>query len=411
MPKRLWELARLFAKLGCISFGGPAVHVALMEEEVVARRRWLEREDFLDLLGASNLIPGPTALEVAGHVGYRRAGLPGLLMAGVAFALPGTMATLALAWAYVAYGGLGHVEPLLAGIRPAVLAILFAAGWRLGRAAVTSWPLAAIGAAVAAASLAGQSEIGSLLAGALLGAVLLRLTDRRRNPPAALLAGAMATSSWAWSASMATKTWPCHPQSLLAATCGAVCAAAGAVSLWQIGLYFLKIGAVLFGGGYVLVAYLQGGLVEQCGWLTQQQLLDAIAVGQLTPGPLVTTAAFVGYLLSPEWPVVGAAIATGAIMLPGLILVAATHRWVARLRRWPWTARFLDALGAASVGLMATVVIALARASLRIPPVGWPEWQNWLVAMVCAGVFLAWRVSAAWIVLLGAALGLLGRVA
>ena len=403
MLRRLSELARLFAKLGCLGFGGPAVHVAMMEEEVVTRRRWLEREDFLDLLGASNLIPGPTALEVAGHVGYRRAGWPGLLAAGVAFALPGTLATVAMAWAYAAYGSLKDAEPLLLGIRPAVLAILFAAGWRLGKTAIRSWPLAAIGAAVAAGPLAGQSEIGSLLAGALLGTVFLRFTEQRRDPPgkpaAVLLASCCAAAT----------ARPAAAAPVLAATCGAICAAAGAASLWQIGLYFLKIGAVLFGGGYVLVAYLQGGLVEQHGWLTQQQLLDAVAAGQLTPGPLVTTAAFVGYLVSPEWPVVGAAIAVGAIMLPGLVLVAATHRWVSRLRRWPWTARFLDALGAASVGLMAAVIITLARASLPVPPVDWPGWQNWLVAVICAGVFLAWRVSAAWIVLLGAAMGLLGQ--
>lgn len=328
----------------------------------------------------------------------------------MAFALPGALATIALAWAYVAdggleHGGLAHIEPFLRGVRPAVLGILFAAAWRLGRTAITGWPLAAIGAAVAAASLAGLNQIGALLAGAVFGALLLRFTRPRPRLPAKPAAGLLAGCAAAAAAR------PAAAAPILATTCGAACAAVGAIPLWQIGLYFLQIGAVLYGGGYVLVAYLQGGLVDHGGPLPQQQLLDAVAAGQLTPGPLITTATFVGFLLCPEWPVAGAATATLAIMLPGFFLVAATNPWIPRLRRWPWTARLLDALGAASVGLMAAVIVALARATLHVPPIDWPQWQNWLIVPGCAAVFLIWRVPAAWIVLLGAALGYLGQIA
>lgn len=395
--KRLWELARLFAKLGCLSFGGPAVHVALMEDEVVKRRAWLSREHFLDLLGATNLIPGPNAVEMAAHVGCRQAGLPGLLVAAVAFTLPGALLTLALAWAYLRYGALPEVKPFLQGIGPAVLAIIVAAVWRLGKTGITSWQLAVVGLAVATASVAGANEIATLLAGGIFGAVFLRATRRPPRLPA-VAAGLLA----GWTAAAARKASAAAP--MVAATGGAACAAA--VALWQVGLYFLQIGAVLYGTGYVLFAYLQGGLVDQYGWLTQQELIDAIAAGQLTPGPLVTTATFVGYLLGnrlgPAKAVLGAATATAAIVLPGLLLVAAINPWIPRLRRSAWAARFLDAVGAASIGLMAAVIVALARATLLTPPV---DWRSWAIALVAAALFLAGRVPAAWIVLGGAVAG------
>jgi len=395
MVKRLWELARLFAKLGSISFGGPAAHVALMEEEVVHRRAWLSREHFVDLLGATNLIPGPNALEMAAHVGYQRAGGAGLLVAGLAFTLPAAIITTVLAWAYVGYGRLPEVEPFLRGIKPAVLAVIFVAVCRLSKTAIRSWQAALIGVAVAAASLAGLNEIGILLAGSLLGAIFLRWSHRVGGLPLQPTAGLFA----GWTMAAASK--PAAAAPLVAATCGAACVAT-VVPLWQIGLYFLQIGAVLYGSGYVLVAYLEGGLVEQYGWLTQQQLMDSVAAGQLTPGPLVTTATFVGYLLSPGQPVAGAAIATAAIILPGLVLVAVINPWIPRLRRWPWAGRFLDAVNAASLGLMAAVVFTLARTTLAAPPI---DWRNWLIAIVSAAIFLIRRVSPVWIVLGGAILG------
>jgi len=400
MLQRLWELARLFAKLGSISFGGPAAHVALMEDEVVKRRGWLTREHFLDLLGATNLIPGPNAVEMAAHVGYRRAGLAGLLVAGVAFTLPAALITTALAWAYVDCRDLPEAEPFLRGIQPAVLAIIFAAICRLTKTAIRGWQAGVIGVAVAAASLAGLNEIGTLLAGSLLGTLFLRWSQPGGSLPAKPTAGLLA--GW----TLATGSKPAAAAPLCAAACGAACAATGAVAIWQIGLYFLQIGAVLYGSGYVLVAYLQGGLVDELGWLSQQELFDAVAAGQLTPGPLVTTATFVGYLLGNRSgaaaAVLGAAAATAAIILPGLVLVAIVNPWIPKLRRWPWAARFLDAVNAASIGLMAAVIAALAHTTLAAWPI---DWRNWAIALVSAGVLLVWRVPAAWIVLGGAVLG------
>ena len=402
MLQRLWELARLFAKLGCISFGGPAAHVALMEDEVVRRRQWLTREHFLDLLGATNLIPGPNALEMAAHVGYQRAGMTGLLVAGVAFTLPAALITAALAWAYVGYGHLPEVEPFLRGIQPAVLAIVFAAVCRLAKTAIRGWPAAVIGAAVAGAALAGLNEIGVLLVGGVLGTAFLRWTQPSDGLPSKPAAGVLV--GW----SLAATSKPAAAAPILTAAAGAVCAAAAIVPLWQIGLYFLEIGAVLYGSGYVLVAYLQGGLVDELGWLSQQELFDAVAAGQLTPGPLVTTATFVGYLLGnrsgPAQAALGAATATAAIILPGLVLVAIVNPWIPRLRRWPWAARFLDAVSAASIGLMASVTVALAHTTLAVRPI---DWRNWAIALASAVVLLVWRVPAAWIVLGGA---LVGRV-
>ena len=400
MLQRLWELARLFAKLGSISFGGPAAHVALMEDEVVKRRGWLTREHFLDLLGATNLIPGPNAVEMAAHVGYRRAGLAGLLVAGVAFTLPAALITTALAWAYVDCRDLPEAEPFLRGIQPAVLAIIFAAICRLTKTAIRGWQAAVIGVAVAGAALAGLNEIGTLLAGSLLGTLFLRWSQPGGSLPAKPTAGLLA--GW----TLATGSKPAAAAPLCAAACGAACAATGAVAIWQIGLYFLQIGAVLYGSGYVLVAYLQGGLVDELGWLSQQELFDAVAAGQLTPGPLVTTATFVGYLLGNRSgaaaAVLGAAAATAAIILPGLVLVAIVNPWIPKLRRWPWAARFLDAVNAASIGLMAAVIAALAHTTLAAWPI---DWRNWAIALVSAGVLLVWRVPAAWIVLGGAVLG------
>ena len=329
---------------------------------------------------------------MAAHVGYQRAGLAGLLVAGLAFTLPAALITTVLAWAYVGYGRLPEVEPFLRGIKPAVLAVIFASVCRLSRTAVRSWQAALIGVAVAAASLAGLNEIATLLAGSLLGAIFLRWSPRGGSlpfqPTVGLLAG--------WTLAAGSK--PAAAAPLVAATCGAACAAV--VPLWQIGLYFLQIGAVLYGSGYVLVAYLQGGLVPE--WLSQQELIDAVAAGQLTPGPLLTTATFVGFLLSPGQRVAGAAIATAAIILPGLVLVAVINPWIPRLRRWPWAGRFLDAVNAASLGLMTAVVFTLARTTLAAPPI---DWRNWLIAIVSAAAFLGRRVSPVWIVLGGAILG------
>lgn len=388
MFDRLWELVKVFGKLGTISFGGPAAHIALMEDEIVVRRAWLTREHFLDLLGATYLIPGPNALEMAAHVGYVRAGFLGLLVAGLSFTLPAAAITGAIAWAYVAYGSMPQVEPFLKGITPVVLAIILAAVFRLGKTALRSWQLALIGVAVAGAALAGANEIVTLLVGSLVGALLLRWTRREVNSNREKTPGVAGV--WA---SLGLSGGTAASAGLVGT--GAVSAAAASVPLWKLALFFLKIGAVLYGSGYVLVAYLQGGLVQDYGWLTERQLIDAVAAGQITPGPLITTATFVGYLVA-GWP--GAAVATAAIILPGCCFVAIINPWIPRLRRWPWAGRFLDAVNAASVGLTAAVTVTLARGTLI-------DWRAWLLAILAAGVLWRWKVSAIWLVLAGAIAG------
>ena len=372
-PGRLAELARLFLKLGFIGFGGPAAHIAMMEEEVVARRRWLSREHFLDLVGATNLIPGPNSTEMAIHVGYLRAGWAGLLIAGLCFIIPAVLITTGFAWAYVTFGTLPRVVPFLFGIKPALIAIILAAVWRLGRTAAKDFPLLGLGCAVAVGSLLGFNEIAVLVLGGVTG-----MLWRSR-------AGSLAALAWV-SASVTGSA---------AAAAGGAAAAGATVSLAKLGLFFLKVGAILYGSGYVLVAFLEGGLVRDYGWLTEAQLMDAIAIGQLTPGPVLSTATFVGYILAG---VPGAAVATAGIFLPSFLFVAALSLVLPRLRRSRWTAAFLDAVNMSSVALMAAVTVKLSVATLT-------NWPAWVIALAAAGAGLRWKLNAAWLVLAGAVIG------
>ena len=372
-PGRLAELARLFLKLGLIGFGGPAAHIAMMEEEVVARRRWLSREHFLDLVGATNLIPGPNSTEMAIHVGYLRAGWAGLLIAGLCFIFPAVLITTGFAWAYVNFGTLPRVVPFLFGIKPALIAIILAAVWRLGRTAAKDFPLLGLGCAVAVASLLGFNEIAVLVLGGVTG----MLWRSRAGPLAAL----------AWMSASATGS--------AAAAAGGAGAAGATVSLAKLGLFFLKVGAVLYGSGYVLVAFLEGGLVRDYGWLTEAQLMDAIAIGQLTPGPVLSTATFVGYVLAG---VPGAALATAGIFLPSFLFVAALSLVLPRLRRSRWMAAFFDAVNMSSVALMAAVTVKLSVATLT-------SWPAWAIALAAAAAGLRWKLNATWLVLAGAVIG------
>jgi chromate transporter len=378
----LGELAGLFFKLGLIAFGGPAAHIAMLEDEVVVRRRWMEREHFLDLVGATNLIPGPNSTEMTMHVGYARAGWPGLAVAGCCFILPAAVLTGFLGWLYVRFGTLPEVEPFLAGIKPAVLAIILGALWRLGRTALKHWTLLPVGAAVALALVLGVSEVVALLAGGVGGMLWLRAYDRARARPAppGRFLPLLAAPSFSLEQGLA---W-------ISAAAGA----AAGVSLWKLGLFFLKIGAILYGSGYVLIAFLQGGLVEEYGWLTQQQLLDAIAIGQFTPGPVLTTATFIGYVLGG---VPGAVVATVGIFLPSFVFVGLLNPWVPRLRRSAWTAAFLDAVNLSAVALMAVVTAQLGLATLT----GWIPAVIFLAAAVAV---LRYRVSPVYLVLGGALL-------
>ncbi len=372
-PGRLAELARLFLKLGLIGFGGPAAHIAMMEVEVVERHRWLTREHFLDLVGATNLIPGPNSTEMAIHVGYLRAGWPGLLTAGLCFIIPAVLITTAFAWAYVVFGTLPRVVPFLFGIKPALIAIILAAVWRLGRTAAKGMPLLSLGCAVAVASLLGWDEIVLLFLGGVIGMLWLGR------------AGSLAALVW-MSASAAGSA---------AATAGATGAAGASISLAKLGLFFIKVGGVLYGSGYVLVAFLEGGLVRDYGWLSEAQLLDAIAIGQLTPGPVLSTATFIGYILGG---LPGAVVATAGIFLPSFIFVAALGLVLPRLQRSRWTAAFLDAVNMSSVALMAAVTVKLSVSTLT-------SWPAWVIALAAAGAGLRWRVNPTWLVLGGAVVG------
>lgn len=375
---RLAEVARLFLKLGCIAFGGPAAHIALMREEVVRRRQWIDDAYFLDLLGATNLIPGPNSTELAIHLGYVRAGWRGLIVAGVLFIAPAMLIVLALAWAYVRFGSLPQAAWLLYGVKPVILAVVAQALWNLGRTAIKGPLTAIVGVAALALFVAGINEVAILLiAGLIVLAARLwqrRGTDAAGRPPAGLLA--------------------LLPGSLLG-----LAQTNEPVSLLRLFLIFLKIGAVLYGSGYVLLAFLRTDLVVRTGWLTDQQLLDAVAVGQFTPGPVFTTATFIGYLIG-SWP--GALLATIGIFLPSFILVAASNPLIPRIRRSRWAGPVLDGVNVASLALMAAVTGQLAGAALRDPlTIG--------LALLAGVLLLRTKINSAWLVLGGGLIGVAGR--
>jgi chromate transporter len=375
------ELALLFLKLGVIAFGGPAAHIAMMEDEVVTRRKWIERQHFLDLIGATNLIPGPNSTEMTMHVGFERAGWRGLFVAGACFILPAVAITGGLAWLYVAYGTIPAVEPFLIGIKPAVIAVILGAVWRLGRPAIKDWRFAALGVAVAAALLLGVGEIPALLAGGVLGMLWLRSTGRPDTGTADRYLSILFLQS---------------PRDTAGVVAGAtVAGTAASLSLGKLFLFFLKVGSVLYGSGYVLIAFLEGGLVRDLGWLTRSQLLDAVGVGQLTPGPVLSTATFVGYVVD-GWA--GAGVATLGIFLPSFFFVLMLNPIIPRMRRSVWLSAFLDAVNVAALALMAAVTLELAVGILT-------SWPAWLIAIPAAVLALRFRVNAAWLVLGGAVLG------
>jgi chromate transporter len=370
----LLELARVFLKLGTLGFGGPAAHIAMMEDEVVRRRGWLGRERFLDLLGATNLIPGPNSTEMAIHVGNERAGWRGLLVAGACFIAPAFLIVLACAWAYTRYGTLPAAEGLLRGTKPVIIAIVLQALWGLGRAATRTHTLAAAALLSLAAALAGIHELAVIFGAGTLVALLawaLSPGGRRRSFGLALPLGGAALTSTA--------------------------PGAAAFGLAPLFLAFLKIGSVFFGSGYVLLAFLRADLVVRRGWLTEGQLLDAVAVGQVTPGPVFTTATFVGYVLGG---LRGATVATIGIFLPAFVFVALSGPLVPRIRRSPVAGAFLDGVNAASIALMALVTVQLARAAIVDP------WTA-VLAAVSAVLLLRFRASPSWLV---PAAGLLGVV-
>ena len=361
---RLRELVVVFGTLGFIGFGGPAAHIALMRREVVERRGWLTDQELVDLIGITNLIPGPNSTEMAMHVGRLRAGGRGLIVAGLAFILPAAAIVLALAWAYVEFGSTPTGEALLYGIKPVVIAIVAVALVAFARTALTSPVRMAIALAAGLLWLVGVNELVLLAAGAVAVAVIR-----------------LATS---------------HPWAAVGVALPAAAVGVASVNLVTLAAVFLKAGALLYGSGYVLLAFLRGDLVERLGWLTDAQLLDAVAIGQVTPGPLFTTATFVGYVLAG---VPGAVIATTAIFLPAFVFVAIIGPFADRLRKRPLTAALLDGVNAAAIGLMAAVSVQLGASALVDPLT--------IALAVAAGASLMWlRVSSVLLVGIGGAIGL-----
>jgi chromate transporter len=370
--QRLREIAGLFLQLGFTAFGGPAAHIAMMHDEVVVRRRWMDEQHFLDLIGATNLIPGPNSTEMAIHVGFERGGWRGLILAGAAFIIPAALIVTVLAWAYVRYGATPAGEALLYGIKPVIIAVVAQALWKLGRTALRGRLLAVVGLVIFALYLAGVNELALLAAG---GLVLLAARGVRPGGGLALLAPLAAPGAALWLQLQAVNE----------------------VTLGRLFLIFAKVGAVLYGSGYVLLAFLHGDLVQRLGWLSEQQLLDAVAIGQFTPGPVFTTATFVGYVLAG---VPGAVVATIGIFLPSFIFVAGINRIVPAIRRSRYAGAVLDGVNAAALGLMAGVTVQLASAALV-------DVVTVLLAAAAAILLFRYRVNSAWLVLGGAVVGLL----
>ncbi len=373
----LGELARVFLKLGTIAFGGPAAHIAMMQDEVVRRRQWLDHQQFLDLLGATNLIPGPNSTEMAIHIGLVRAGWRGLFVAGSCFILPAMVVVWALAWLYVRYGSLPEATWLLYGIKPVIIAIVLQALWTLGKAAVKGPLTGLVGTGVIVSYFLGFNEIALLFTAGLFVMVFENIRHGWRPGNLAVLGLSILGIPNAAVASSSTA------------------AAAVSVSLTGITLFFLKIGSVLFGSGYVLLAFLRADLVERWSWLTDQQLLDAIAIGQFTPGPVFTTATFVGYVIgrSP-----GAVLATVGIFLPAFFFVLASSPLIPRMRRSPWVSGFLDGVNVASLGLMAAVTWQLGRSALV-------DGVTVAMALMAALLVFAYKINSAWLVLGGGIIG------
>ncbi len=366
---RLKEVFFVFFKLGCFAFGGPATHIALMEEEVVRKRKWMTESHFLDLIGATNLIPGPNSTEMTMHCGHERAGFKGLIVAGISFIFPAIVITAVLAWLYIEYGELPTIAPFVEGIKPAVLAVIAGAVLKLGKKAVKGWELALIGLLTLIASF-WISEVIALLAAGLIGVVYFSLKNQ---------------SSLSHKSLIPLISIPLINTVVIKLT---------TIKIFWI---FLKVGAILYGSGYVLFAYLDAELVSK-GWLTQQQLMDAVAVGQFTPGPVLSTATFIGYQLNGFY---GALAATAGIFLPSFILVILLNPLVSKLRQSKVLSYFLDSVNVAAVAVMLAVLTKMSFASLI-------DWKMIVIAILSFFVvFYIKKISSVWVIIGGAVLGYL----
>ena len=369
---RLGEIAVAFLRLGFIAFGGAVAHIAMMEEEFVRRRGWLSREDFVDRVGAVNLLPGPSSTEMAIYLGQLRGGLPGLLIAGATFILPSALLMYGLAWAYVRYGALPQIAGVLWGVKPVVVVLIAQAVWSLGKTVLKSRELMVIAAIVLGLAAAKVSTLPLLIGTGVAWIAANRFAAKAEVRGVA--AGASTVAGGAATFVAATTT--------------------------GVFLYFLKIGALLFGSGYVLLAVLREDLVTKLHWLSETQLLDGVAVSQATPGPFFTVATFLGYVLA-RWR--GAGLATLGMFVPAFAYVALTASVLPRLRKSATASLFLDGVNAAAVALMAFVGIQFARAAVMTPLAG-------AIAVVSAALAFRFKVNSAWLVLGGAVVGLLAKV-
>ena len=370
----LKEVAILFLRLGATAFGGPAAHIAMMHDETVKRRKWLNDQEFLDLVGATNLIPGPNSTEMAIHIGFLRAGWPGLVTAGVNFIAPAMLIVMGLAWVYVKFGSTPQAEWLLYGIKPVVIAIIVQALWNLGQKAIKGMLTAAVAVSVVALYFFGINEIALLFAG---GMVVIMVRNFQRLRSQAIIAFLLPLGGL-----------------------GVLAQASIPFSLPALFLTFLKIGSVLYGSGYVLLAFLRADFVVRYGWLTDQQLIDAIAIGQVTPGPVFTTATFIGYLLGG---IPGALLATLGIFLPSFIFVAMSNPFIPRIRNSAMASSLLDGVNVASLGLMAAVTWQLGRASLIDP-------LTILVALIALVLLVRFKANSTWLIAGGALVGLFSEI-
>ncbi|MCW8818346.1 MAG: chromate efflux transporter [Ignavibacteriaceae bacterium] len=375
--KELKEVAFLFLKLGLISFGGPAASIALFEDEVVSNRKWMTHQHFLDLVGTTNLIPGPNAIEMAIHTGYYRAGFAGLVTAGICFTLPAVLITGVLAYVYALYGNLPDVKPFLYGLKPAVIIVILNAVYRLGLKTINGWKIISIGIAVAAVNIMGLNEIFSILAGGIFGAIFIFLSERMNT-----------LNSISILSILTLGLLPPLIQTVEKSE----------TSLTTLFLTCLKIGAVWFGSGYVLVAYFEGEFVHGLNWLTRQELLDAIAVGQLTPGPLLSSATFIGYQIAG---IKGAVVATVGLIIPSFIFVALLNPMIPKLRNSNFFSKFLDSVNVSALAVMLVVAVKLGGEVLI-------EWQGWVIALLSIiALFTIKKLNAAYIILGGAVIGYL----
>lgn len=394
---KLKEVAFPFFKLGLITFGGPAVHIALFEDEVISKRKWMDRQHFLDLVGATNLIPGPNSTEMAIHCGYHRAGIAGAFVAGLSFTIPSVLITGVIAYFYAMYGNLPAVQPFLFGIKPAVIVIVLNAVYKLGSKAVKYDPsfirngsenfpfsgfvkflkLISLAIIVALANFLGLNEITSILAGGIVGGLIIYLSEQKNR------LNSLSTSVFL-------------SIFMLAPLFDAI--AKSEVSLTKLFFSFLKIGAVWFGSGYVLVAYFDGEFVSGLNWLTRQELLDAIAVGQFTPGPFLSSATFIGYQIAGLY---GAFLATIAIIIPAFVFVFILNPIIPRIRNSEFLSKFLDAVNLSAVAVMFVIGIKLAVEVLV-------DWQSFLIAFLGLVAFYTFKkINAAYIIVGGAAIGYL----